>query len=229
MFTGKKPEVSHLKIFGCPVFIHIPKEKRNKLEPSGKKGIFVGYCEVSKAFRIYILGHRHIEISRDVTFDEDVALKKSGRCQLEEVYEEELVIPSTAMREVPKAAKPVREVVTSPDEEILEDHDISEVQEPPQMTILHKRKPAWARELIQDGEKYGVPQGTTRQVKRPKPFSNYTALMCDFLEEEPTCFEEAIQRKEWADAMTEEYQSIMKNEVWEIVPRPKSKDVVSSK
>jgi hypothetical protein len=42
MFTGKKLEVSHLKIFGCPVFIRIPKEKRNKLEPSGKKGIFVG-------------------------------------------------------------------------------------------------------------------------------------------------------------------------------------------
>jgi transposase InsO family protein len=32
MFTGKKPEVSHLKIFGCLVFIYIPKEKRNKLE-----------------------------------------------------------------------------------------------------------------------------------------------------------------------------------------------------
>jgi hypothetical protein len=54
-------------------------------------------------------------------------------------------------------------------------------------------------------------------------------LMCDLLEEEPTCFEESIQRKEWADAMTEEYQSIMKNEVWEIVPRPKNKDVVSSR
>jgi hypothetical protein len=80
MFVGKKPEVSHLKIFGCPVFIHIPKEKRNKLEPSGKKGIFVGYCEVSKAFRIYIPGHRHSEISRDVTFDEEATLKKSRRC-----------------------------------------------------------------------------------------------------------------------------------------------------
>jgi hypothetical protein len=80
MFTGKKPEVSHLKIFGCPVFIHIPKEKRNKLEPSGKKGIFVGYCEVSKAFKIYIPGHRHIEISGDVTFDEEATLKKSRRC-----------------------------------------------------------------------------------------------------------------------------------------------------
>jgi hypothetical protein len=229
MFTGKKPEVSHLKIFGCPVFIHIPKEKRNKLDPSGKKGIFVGYCEVSKAFRIYIPGQHHIEISRDVTFDEDAALKKFKVCQLEEVYEEEPVIPSTAMREVPRAAEPVTEVVTSPDEELLEDHDIVEVQEPPQMPILHKRKSAWARELIQDGEKYGVPQGTTRQVKRPKPFSSYTALMCNLLEEEPTCFEEAIQRKEWADAMTEEYQSIMKNEVWEIVPRPKNKDVISSR
>jgi hypothetical protein len=197
MYTGKKPEVSHLKIFGCPVFIHIPKEKRNKLEPSGKKGIFVGYCEVSKAFRIYIPGHHHIEISRDVTFDEDAALKKSKRCQLEEVYEEEPVIPKTAepVREVPRAAEPVREVVTSPDEESLEDHDLIEVQEPPQMRILHKRKPAWARELIQDGEKYGVPEGTTRQVKRPKPFSSYTALMCDLLEEEPTCLKKPFRGK----------------------------------
>jgi hypothetical protein len=192
MFTRKKPEVSHLKIFGCPVFIHILKEKRNKMEPSGKNGIFVGYCEVSKAFKIYIPGHRHIEISRDVTFDEDAALKKSRRCQLEEVYEEEPIIPRTVVRAVPRPTEPVREVVTSLDEEILEDHDILEVQEPPQMTILHKRKPTWARELIQDGEKYGVPEGTTRQVKRSKPFSNYTTLMCDLLEEEPACFEEAI-------------------------------------
>jgi hypothetical protein len=66
-------------------------------------------------------------------------------------------------------------------------------------------------------------------VKRPKLFSSYTALLCDLLEEEPTCFEESIQRKEWADAMTEEYQSIMKNEVWEIVHRPKNKNVVSSR
>jgi hypothetical protein len=229
MFTGKKPEVSHLKIVGFPMFIHIHKEKRNKLDPSGKKVIFVGYCEVSKAFRIYILGQHHIEISRDVTFDEDAALKKSKLCQLEEVYEEEPVIPNSAMREVPRAVEPVREVVTSPDEELLEDHDIVEVKEPPQMKILHKIKPVWARELIQDGEKYSVPQGTTRQVKRPNPFSSYTALMCDLLEEEPTCLEEAIQRKEWAEAMTKEYQSIMKNEVWEIVPRPKNKDVVSSR
>jgi hypothetical protein len=93
MFSGKKPEVSHLKIFGCPVFVHILKEKITKLDPSGKKGIFVGYCEVSKAFRIYITGYHHIDISKDVTFDEYVALKKSRRCQLEEVYEENVWLP----------------------------------------------------------------------------------------------------------------------------------------
>jgi hypothetical protein len=49
MFTGKKPEVSHLKIFGYPLFIHIPKEKRNKLDPSGKKGIFVGSSRPSES------------------------------------------------------------------------------------------------------------------------------------------------------------------------------------
>jgi hypothetical protein len=108
MFTGKKPEVSHLKIFGFLVFVHIPKEKRTKMDPSRKKRIFIGYCEVSKAFRVYILGYHHIDISRDVMFDEDTTLKKSRRFHLEEVYEEEHVTP--------RVAKLVREVITSPDE-----------------------------------------------------------------------------------------------------------------
>ena len=90
MYIRKKPEVSHLNIFGCPVYVHIPKEKITKLDPFENKGIFVGYCEVSKASRIYISGFHHIEISRDVTFDEETTLKKSRRCQLEEVHEEDV-------------------------------------------------------------------------------------------------------------------------------------------
>ena len=79
MFIGKKLEVSHLKVFGFLVYVHIPKEKRPKLDPSEKKGIFVGYCEVSKAFRIYIPRFHHMDISRDVTLDEEVALKRSRK------------------------------------------------------------------------------------------------------------------------------------------------------
>jgi hypothetical protein len=59
-FTGVKLEVGHFRIFGCPVYIHLPKEKRSKLEPYGRKGTFVGYNESSKAYRIYISGQRQI-------------------------------------------------------------------------------------------------------------------------------------------------------------------------
>jgi hypothetical protein len=65
-FTGVKHEVGHFRIFGCPVYIHVPKEKRMKLDPSSRKGTFVGYNESSKAYQIYILGQRQIEVSMDV-------------------------------------------------------------------------------------------------------------------------------------------------------------------
>ena len=50
MFTGEKNEVSHIKIIGCLIYIHIPKEKISKLVPSRKKGFLVGYSEKSKDY-----------------------------------------------------------------------------------------------------------------------------------------------------------------------------------
>ena len=55
VFFGKKLEFIHLRIFGCPLYIQIPKEKRTKLDTLGKKGIFVGYSEISKAYEIYVV------------------------------------------------------------------------------------------------------------------------------------------------------------------------------
>ena len=43
MFTNENPEVSHLKLFGCHVYLHVPKNKISKLDPSRKTRIFVGY------------------------------------------------------------------------------------------------------------------------------------------------------------------------------------------
>lgn len=91
VFTGVKPDLSHLRIFGCPVYIHIPKEKRTKLESSGKKGIFIGYSETSKGYRIYIPGQRTIEIGRDVIFEEDTAFKISSNSD-ESISEEDQAI-----------------------------------------------------------------------------------------------------------------------------------------
>jgi hypothetical protein len=41
-FTRVKPEVEHFRIFGCLVYIHVPKEKRTNLDPSGRKGTVEG-------------------------------------------------------------------------------------------------------------------------------------------------------------------------------------------
>ena len=38
-----------------------------------------------------------------------------------------------------------------------------------------------------------------------------------------------MEHKEWKDAMIEEYQSIMKNDVWDVVLRLEGKSVVTSK
>jgi len=51
---GKKPTVDHLRIFGFPDYIHIPKDKRRKLDPSGIRGTLFGYSNSSKAYRIFI-------------------------------------------------------------------------------------------------------------------------------------------------------------------------------
>lgn len=55
-FTRVKHEVGHLRIFRCPVSIHVPKEKRMEMEPSGKKAMFVGYSETLKAKETLVLG-----------------------------------------------------------------------------------------------------------------------------------------------------------------------------
>ena len=58
-----------------------------KLNPLGKKGIFVGYSESSKDYRICFSGFNKIDISRDVTFDEDLAYIKFRRIHVEDIEE----------------------------------------------------------------------------------------------------------------------------------------------
>ena len=58
------------------------------MEPSGKKGVFVGYNESSKAYKIYVLGQRHIDVSKDVTFHEEAAFRRSKELQFDINMEE---------------------------------------------------------------------------------------------------------------------------------------------
>ena len=65
-----KPSVKHMRVFGCKVFTLTPKEKRLKWDPKAREGIFIGYEERSKAYRVFDFESGQVVISRDVNFDE---------------------------------------------------------------------------------------------------------------------------------------------------------------
>ncbi len=55
------------------------------------------------------------------------------------------------------------------------------------------------------------------------------ALVGECVESEPSSFEEVVQKPVWVDVMVEEYDSIIQNYVWDVVPRPQDNSVVSSR
>ena len=65
---GEKPDVDHLRIFGCDVYVHVPDQKRRKLEPKAIKGVFVGYPDGTKGYKIFMPNSGKMICSRDVQF-----------------------------------------------------------------------------------------------------------------------------------------------------------------
>ncbi len=72
-FTGKKPDVSHLRMFSCIAYVHVPNEKRSKLNPKAKKCIFIGYSLKQKGYRCFNHSIQKLQVSRDVVFNEMVS------------------------------------------------------------------------------------------------------------------------------------------------------------
>ena len=56
------------------------------MEPIAEKGIFVGYDETVKAFRIYLPSQRKVVVRRDVKFEEEPAFKKSRKSEQREQH-----------------------------------------------------------------------------------------------------------------------------------------------
>jgi hypothetical protein len=76
-FTSRRPDVKHIRIFGCLTYSHVPSEKRTKLDPIAQQGILVGYSQVSKAYWIYIPSLGREVVSRDVRFEEGRVFQRS--------------------------------------------------------------------------------------------------------------------------------------------------------
>ena len=70
VWFGQKPYVAHLIIFGCGAFMHVPKEKRSKLDNKAKKCSFVGYKDGIKGYKLWNPLTRKVVYSQDVVFKE---------------------------------------------------------------------------------------------------------------------------------------------------------------
>ena len=75
----------------------------------------------------------------------------------------------------------------------------------------------------------GAPTSQHRQRRSPDRYNRYMALMSECIVIEPSYFEESMQQLVWVNAMVEENESIIRNNAWEVVPRPMGMSVIGSR
>ena len=79
--TGNKPDVKHLRVFGCIAYANVPKDERKKLDSKSKRCILLGYGSETKGYRLYDVEKGKVLHSRDVIFNESSRLKIDGEQQ----------------------------------------------------------------------------------------------------------------------------------------------------
>ena len=53
LWTGKKPSLSHMRVFGCHAYVHVLKDKRTKLDSKSERCIFIRYKDGLKGYKIW--------------------------------------------------------------------------------------------------------------------------------------------------------------------------------
>lgn len=77
------PSISYLRTFGCIEFYHVPKNVRNKLQPSGRKAIMIGYSRERNAYHLYFdIERKSVIEKRNVIFNET----QTSSCFLKKRY-----------------------------------------------------------------------------------------------------------------------------------------------
>ena len=231
-WTGTDPSYSHLKRFGCVAYVHTVADK---ISPRATKGIFLGYAQGTKGFRVWLLDDEKVVISKDVVFHEDHLFKhkdleetrvqaleshSSPKAKKKVTFKDELVEPPSGSSVQGGANSGKEEVIcdssSSSENEKEDDHsqeeDLSDY-------IL-------ARDRVR------------RQIKPPSKYEDadlvaYALASAEDIElEEPRSFAEAKQSKEWDiwnGSMGEEMTSLEENHTWDLTERPKNQKVIGCK
>ncbi|MGS7457498.1 hypothetical protein, partial [Mycobacterium tuberculosis] len=68
----KQPDLKHMRIFGCLCFVTITAPHSDKFKPRAFKGVFIGYAQNQKGYKVYdLITHKPV-VSRDVVFHESI-------------------------------------------------------------------------------------------------------------------------------------------------------------
>ena len=95
--NGRKPDLSHLRVWGCDCYVAVPDEIRGKAGPKRFRAIFVGYEEHRIGWRVRDLAGKY-SFSNDVIFNENLPARLGVPRSL----------PSLPLDDVP-SARPLRQ------------------------------------------------------------------------------------------------------------------------
>ena len=62
-----------MRVFGSIAYVHVPKEKRRKLDAKAEKCVLVRYSNEKKGYKCYNPHTKQVRVSRDVVFDESAS------------------------------------------------------------------------------------------------------------------------------------------------------------
>lgn len=224
-WKGQIPDVSNFQEFGREVMSLKREPQKDKFETRSRKGIFIGYSEISKGYRLWLPEERKIEIARDVKFmngkSDFIEIKAHRNPSSSETVNsenEELEIQFDA----PVDNKDTIEVPNADDDDPDDSNDDGEDED------------------LEDRSGYSRGRGRPRLIRtglRGRPRKQYQeSNQAESLEE--TAFiaeipiQEAIQgpdAEEWRDAIAHELKSLLSHDTWQIVSRPENKKIIGSR
>ncbi|UYV69497.1 hypothetical protein LAZ67_6003814 [Cordylochernes scorpioides] len=214
LWTNRKPSLKHLKRFGCKAFAYIPKIKRNKLDSKVIEGIFLGYDDRSKGYRI-LHDTDNITISRSVKF-----IEKENGFHLASTKTTSPQVLSTDLTSSNHIGNAEESQEPGTQSENLEDSETEDYLQPGTST----------------GTQVVTQRRSTRPTKGIPPIRNDYMLYKTEAQDiqTPTNYSEVLQlpkieREKWLQAMNEELNSLEKNNVWELTPLPKDKKIIGCK
>lgn len=233
LWFGRKPDVSHLRVFGSAAFVHNHDPKRKKFDARSRKGIFVGYdTNTDKVVKVYDPETRKIERVSDVQIEERVSINTDPF-----VYRNENTNKRTHIELEAELDSNNDEACDSEEEHAPETEEFYDADDDI-FDLEYDQKPAADEQPVIEKRGRGRPLGSKNKPKeKPEPHSMQTRTKLAtqtamHVALDPQSYDEAVSRDdavEWRKAMDEEMTSLENNETWSLVKRPANRNIVTTK